>query len=99
MPLLQELKPACLGVANVYEGQELRSLGWNGKILQLGSFFPEQAALIRTHNITPTITGFGHFTHATRESLPGRQTCLLRQKLTLAWAVLEFCPLRLKLLH
>lgn len=57
MPLLQELKPACLGVANVYEGQELRSLGWNGKILQLGSFFPEQAALIRTHNITPTITG------------------------------------------
>jgi alanine racemase len=57
MPLLQELKPACLGVANLYEGQELRNLGWEGKILQLGSFFNEQAGLLRKNNITPTVTG------------------------------------------
>lgn len=56
IPLLQELQPACLGIANPEEGVQLRQLGWTKEILMLGSFYKEDASLLRKHRIIPTIT-------------------------------------------
>lgn len=56
IPFFVEEKVEYLGVANPHEGVLARSLGYKGVILNLGSFFPENADLFFHHRIHPTIT-------------------------------------------
>ncbi len=45
-----------LGVANVAEAVELRRLGWQKPVINLGGFFPEGIRDIIAHGITPSLT-------------------------------------------
>jgi alanine racemase len=45
-----------LGVANVSEAVQLRRLGWQKPVLNLGGFFPESIRGILDHGITPSLT-------------------------------------------
>ena len=56
LPFFQENSIDFLGVANPREGSELRDLGWEGEILNLGGFFRNSVDLFFEHNIIPSIT-------------------------------------------
>lgn len=56
MPFFLESDIDSLGVANPQEGAQLRKLGWQRDILNLGGFFKESLDVIVSNNITPSIT-------------------------------------------
>ncbi|HRP70175.1 MAG TPA: alanine racemase, partial [Turneriella sp.] len=60
MPFFQSSSVDMLGVANVYEGVELRKLGWKKPILNLGGFFAQTLPLFVEHGITPAVTDLWH---------------------------------------
>ncbi len=45
-----------LGVANCNEAVEIRSLGWQKTVLNLGGFFPQNIPAIVAHRIVPSVT-------------------------------------------
>jgi len=55
-PFFEKAPIDMLGVANVYEGVELRKLGFKKPILNLGGFFPETLPLFLQNEIIPSIT-------------------------------------------
>jgi alanine racemase len=56
MGFFQKAKPDFLGVANPYEGQVVRKLGWHGKILNMGGFFEHMADFFTDNRIIPSLT-------------------------------------------
>lgn len=56
LPFFREADIAMLGVANCAEAVQLRRLGWQKPILNLGGFFPQNIPDIVEHTITPAIT-------------------------------------------
>jgi alanine racemase len=55
-PFFREAEVDMLGVANCSEAVQLRRLGWQKPILNLGGFFAQNIAEIIAHKITPSIT-------------------------------------------
>jgi len=55
-PFFREAAVDMLGVANCNEAFQLRVLGWQKPILNLGGFFAQNIAEIVAHKITPSIT-------------------------------------------
>ena len=55
-PFFQDAPVDLLGVANVSEAVELRCLGWQKPVLNLGGFFPEGIRTMLDHDITPSLT-------------------------------------------
>lgn len=56
VPVFQQLQPDYLGVANPWEGKLLRDSGWEGKIVNLGGFYPESTGLFFEHQLIPSLT-------------------------------------------
>jgi len=56
LPFFQEEKIEYLGVANPYEGEMLRNLGWRHEILNLGGFYRENADDFFKNKIIPSVT-------------------------------------------
>lgn len=55
-PFFQSEDIEILGVANCNEAVELRSLGWQKTVLNLGGFFPQNIPAIVAHRIVPSVT-------------------------------------------
>lgn len=55
-PFFQSEDIDILGVANCNEAVELRSLGWQKTVLNLGGFFPQNIPAIVAHRIVPSVT-------------------------------------------
>ncbi|MFZ5630579.1 MAG: alanine racemase [Spirochaetota bacterium] len=55
-PFFREAAVDMLGVANCNEAVQLRRLGWEKPVLNLGGFFPQNLGEIVAHDITPSIT-------------------------------------------
>jgi len=56
LPLIREMNIHYLGVANPFEGKLIRDYGYQGKILNLGGFYPENFSLLTDYEIIPSIT-------------------------------------------
>lgn len=55
-PFFQTADIDILGVANCNEAVEIRQLGWEKIVLNLGGFFPQNIPAIVAHRIVPSIT-------------------------------------------
>lgn len=55
-PFFRSAPVDLLGVANVAEAAELRRLGWQKPVLNLGGFFPEGIRTMLDNGITPSLT-------------------------------------------
>lgn len=55
-PFFQSADIDILGVANCNEAVEIRKLGWQKTVLNLGGFFPQNIPAIVAHRIAPSIT-------------------------------------------
>lgn len=55
-PFFRDAGVDMLGVANCQEAVELRSLGWQRPVLNLGGFFPQNIATIIEHDISVSLT-------------------------------------------
>ena len=55
-PFFQSADIDILGVANCNEAVEIRKLGWEKTVLNLGGFFPQNIPAIVAHRIVPSIT-------------------------------------------
>lgn len=55
-PFFQSADIDILGVANCNEAVEIRKLGWQKTVLNLGGFFPQNIPAIVAHRIVPSIT-------------------------------------------
>lgn len=56
LPFFNENQIDYLGVANPFEGKNIRTLGCKKPILLLGSFFPEHIPIIINHGLEPSLT-------------------------------------------
>ncbi len=56
IPFFREKGIDYLGVANPREGIELRGMGWENSILNLGGFFPEHAGVFCQYDLEASIT-------------------------------------------
>jgi len=55
-PFFQSADIDMLGVANCNEAVEIRQLGWEKTVLNLGGFFPQNIPAIVAHRIVPSVT-------------------------------------------
>jgi len=72
LPLIREMNIDYLGVANPFEGKLIRDYGYQGKILNLGGFYPENFSLLTDYDIIPSITDLWQIDYISKKIKPSK---------------------------